>query len=297
MDKDFESELLLQEQSSEFPRFSLRKHKLQKGGGLLLLLSFIIILLSGMNILQWIASVKRCSTGEGEENHSKYADLFNDEISVQWTRPSILSSTNQTERDHEWDSISYDNGIVAVPKEWAAKKALPMGSSFPWNTSKALYLVNAHHNLHCLKNIYRSVMESQKGQPQSLGHEHLVHCLSELVADVKCNADDTLRYMKVGNGKSTAVGQSRTCRNWEKLEKWTYENAGCYRYGNPDIEDHAKSQIPRFRYCPEGSEDLEHVRNYFGKGSDWKPYEENVWSWDEDWVPSNTGLDDWVKPT
>jgi len=296
MDKDFESELLLQEQSSKVPKFSLRSYKPQKHGSLLIFLSSIIILLTALNILQWRISVHRCLNGERGGGHSKYADLLNDKISIQWTQPSTLSSAKETERDNEWDAISYDNGVVAISKEWAAEKDLPMASSFPWNTSKAIYLVNAHHNLHCLKNIYRAVMEFQKGQPQSLAHEHIVHCLSELVADVKCNADDTLRFIKAGNGKSTAVGQSRTCRSWDQLEKWTHENAGCYRYGNPKIEDHAKSQIPRFRFCPEGSEDLEHVREYFGKGSDWKPYEERVWSWSEDWVPSESGLDDWMKP-
>ncbi|KAF4629004.1 hypothetical protein G7Y89_g9151 [Cudoniella acicularis] len=118
-------------------------------------------------------------------------------------------------------------------------------------------------------------MEFQKGQPQSLPHHHKVHCLDKLVFDVKCNADDTLRLL-----------------SWDALQKWTLENAGCYRYGDPNIEDHAKSQIPRYRFCPENSEDLEYVREYFGKGKDWKPYEEKAWSWDEGWVPSETGLED-----
>jgi hypothetical protein len=74
----------------------------------------------------------------------------NDELKVKWTQPSVLTSDNETERDHAWDSISYDNGIVAVPKEWAGEKGLPIGSTFPWDTSKAIYLVNGYHNLHCL---------------------------------------------------------------------------------------------------------------------------------------------------
>jgi len=297
MDKDFESEPLFQEESSESPRFSpFRNHKPQRRGGFSTFLIFLVILLSGLNILQWRIATHRALNRDDRNCYSKYAGLLNDEINIQWTTSTTLSSSNTTERDHEWDAISYDNGVVAISKEWAAEKGLPIGSDFLWDQSKATYLVNAHHNLHCLKNIYRSLMEFHNSQPQSFEYHHITHCLSELVADVKCNADDTLRYVKAGNGKSTAVGQYRTCRNWDKLEQWTRENAGCYRYGNPDIEDHAKSQIPRFRFCPEGSEELERVREYFEKGRDWKPYEEKVYSWNEDWVPSETGLEDWVKP-
>jgi len=139
-------------------------------------------------------------------------------------------------------------------------------------------------------------MEYRKGQPQSLAEHHVTHCLDELVTDVKCNSDDTLRYTKVGAGKNTGMGQLKTCRNWGKLEKWTLENAGCYRYGNPNIEDAKTSQIPRFRFCPEGSKDLARVREYFKKGEDWKPYQEKEWSWDEGFTSSESGLEDWVKP-
>jgi len=140
-------------------------------------------------------------------------------------------------------------------------------------------------------------MEYRKGYPQSFPPHHIIHCLDELVSDVKCNSDDTLRFTKIGAGKSTAMGQYRMCRNWDKLQEWTRENAGCYRYGNPDIEDNKKSQIPRYRFCPEGSKDLEHVRKFFGKGQDWKPYEEKAWSWEENWVPSESWLENWVKPS
>jgi len=75
---------------------------------------------------------------------------LSNEIKIKWTDASRLSSKNETVRDHEWDVIDYDNGVVAVSKEWASEKGLPMGASFPWDTSKAIYLVNAHHNLHCL---------------------------------------------------------------------------------------------------------------------------------------------------
>lgn len=65
-------------------------------------------------------------------------------------RDSPFLSPNTTRRDREWDRVNYDSGIVAVPKAWAAEKGLPMGSTFPWDASKTLYLLNSYHQLHCL---------------------------------------------------------------------------------------------------------------------------------------------------
>jgi DNA-binding HxlR family transcriptional regulator len=45
------------------------------------------------------------------------------------------------------------------------------------------------------------------------------------------------------------------------------------------VEDKKESQVPRYRFCEEGSEDLEVVRGYFGWGREWRPAEERKWSW------------------
>ena len=125
-------------------------------------------------------------------------------------------------------------------------------------------------------------MQYRDGVPQSLSHHHITHCLDQLRADVLCSADDTLRVTTSDMRPVTAENQQRTCRDWKGLERWTLQNPGCYRYGDPEVEDAKDSQILRMRYCPEGSTELERVREYLGKGEDWKPAEERVWSWFDD---------------
>lgn len=132
------------------------------------------------------------------------------------------------------------------------------------------------------KNIYRSLMEHREGLPQTFDEHHLVHCLDQLRADTECTADDTLRFTTPDRNKTTAVGQIRQCRDFKQLRAWTEAHSGCYRYGDPLFEDAQESQLPRKRFCPEGSPDLDTVRAYYGKGSDWTPANEPVYSWFDD---------------
>lgn len=124
-------------------------------------------------------------------------------------------------------------------------------------------------------------MEYRLGKPQSLTYHHVIHCLDQLLADVMCNADDSLRVTTPDNQPNTAVGQQRICRDWDALRQWTLKNPACWRYGQPEVEDTKPNQLPRMRYCAEGSPELDRVREYFGKGTDWKPVEEPKWSWME----------------
>lgn len=122
-------------------------------------------------------------------------------------------------------------------------------------------------------------MEYREDRAQSLEYHHITHCLDQLRADVQCTADDTLRVTTPDMRPVTGEGQVRSCRSWDALQAWTLENQGCYRYGNPSVEDVKQSQIPRMRYCRDGTPDMDRVRDYFGKGKDWRPTDENVWSW------------------
>lgn len=125
-------------------------------------------------------------------------------------------------------------------------------------------------------------MEYQEGRPQSLMPEHIIHCLDQLRADVTCHADDTLRTTTPDMRPVTGDNQVRSCRNWQALEAWTLAHPGCYRYGDPSVEDIKTTQIPRMRYCPEGTPELEVIREYFNQTADRKPAEEKVWSWFDD---------------
>ncbi|TVY16640.1 Phenylalanine aminomutase (L-beta-phenylalanine forming) [Lachnellula arida] len=233
------------------------------------------------NVLQILFGVQPLNMARfaNAECRSQYVNLQEKEVEVKWLQQSKYTNPNAFERDREWDRINYDTGIVAVPKPWALQKGLALGVDFPWDTSKSVYFVNAFHSLHCLKYIYKSLMEYREGMPQTSGESHILHCLDQLRADVECSADDTLRWATPDRSKSTAVGQTRQCRSFDELKAWTIAYPGCYRFGNATFEDAQDSQVPRKRYCPEGSPELDVVRSYFGKGSDWTPANDPVWSW------------------
>lgn len=122
-------------------------------------------------------------------------------------------------------------------------------------------------------------MEYREGVPQTFDESHILHCLDQLRADIECSADDTLRWTTPDRNKTTAVGQVRQCRSFEELKAWSVSNSGCYRFGNPTLEDAQESQLARKRFCPEGSTELDVVRKYFGKGEDWTPENDPIWSW------------------
>jgi hypothetical protein len=122
-------------------------------------------------------------------------------------------------------------------------------------------------------------MEYEESLPQSISSHHIIHCLDQLRSDIICNADDTLRVTTTDMRPVTGEGQTRLCKNWDALNDWTLANPSCFRYGDPLVEDMKESQIPRLRFCPEGTPELNVVREYFNKETDWKPAEEKVWSW------------------
>ncbi|KAI0179382.1 hypothetical protein GGR52DRAFT_570269 [Hypoxylon sp. FL1284] len=247
-----------------------------------LILIIVLIISFSLNILQlslYSRSNSPATEDETGTRPSKYAGLADGDVRTYWNQSGPYTDPDDDARDHLWDRLDIDSGIVAVPKEWAKEKGLPEGTTFPWDTNKSLYFVNAYHSLHCLKNVYRAFRDHRLNEPPTVPYAHVVHCLDQLLADTFCHADDTLRVTNRSTPHNTAVNQFRQCRSWDALQDWTLAHPGCYRYGNHTLEDAQPSQIPRMRFCPEGSPELEKVRAYFGKGQDWKPAEEKKWSW------------------
>ncbi|KAI6090600.1 hypothetical protein F4821DRAFT_20904 [Hypoxylon rubiginosum] len=247
-----------------------------------LILIIAVVISFSLNIVQLglyklnLHSVHEDGTGT---RRSIYAGLLEGDVKVYWNQSGAYTDPDDDVRDHLWDQIDIDSGIVAVPKIWAKEKGLPEGTTFPWDTDKSLYFVNAYHSLHCLKNVYRAFRDHRMGAPPTVSHAHVIHCLDQLLADTFCQADDTLRVTNRSTPHVTAFQQHRQCRSFDALQEWTLAHPGCYRYGNHTLEDAQPSQLPRMRFCPEGSPELEKVRAYFGKGEDWKPAEEKKWSW------------------
>ncbi|XXH04034.1 hypothetical protein Hte_010445 [Hypoxylon texense] len=247
----------------------------------LALITTVIVSFS-LNILQlslYKLNISPSPVGETGTHRSKYAGLVEGDVKVFWNQSGAYTNPDDDVRDHLWDRLDIDSGIVAVPKSWAKEKGLPEGTTFPWDTNKSLYFVNAYHSLHCLKNVYRAFRDHRLNAPPTVSYAHVVHCLDQLLADTFCQADDTLRVTNRSTPHVTASQQFRQCRNFDALQEWTLAHPGCYRYGNHTLEDAQPSQLPRMRFCPEGTPELEKVRAYFGKGEDWKPAEEKKWSW------------------
>lgn len=81
---------------------------------------------------------------------TKLAKLTNNEIETEYIMYSEYANLNATERDQLWEPVGEDSGTVAVPKTWAIQMGLPQGREVPWNSSQALYAINAYHSLHCI---------------------------------------------------------------------------------------------------------------------------------------------------
>jgi hypothetical protein len=56
---------------------------------------------------------------------------------------------NDTLRDQMWLDMDLDAGMVALDDADTARWGLPEGQRFPWDNSKSIYLLQAHHSLHC----------------------------------------------------------------------------------------------------------------------------------------------------
>lgn len=60
---------------------------------------------------------------------------------------------------------------------------------------------------------------------------------------------------------STGVGQSRRCRDWDKMVDWARERTSCWRDINRT--DHIDTLL-RYRYCAKGSPYYDKIHAVFG---------------------------------
>ena len=163
---------------------------------------------------------------------------------------SPYTNSNETLRNEAWEAINIDAGMIAVPDTFVKEKNLIPSQRFVWDQSKSVYLLNGHHTLHCVRAIYISLMEFWQGKKQSRRWEHVIHCVDQLRQEALCNADDTPRYSTSDDNPVSGLGQTRMCRNWEKLEAWARTYNACYRYINQTASYEDFPQIERFIWFP-----------------------------------------------
>ncbi|KAF2258844.1 hypothetical protein CC78DRAFT_90422 [Lojkania enalia] len=207
---------------------------------------------------------------------SPYLKLAFDSDDTLWWNTEY-SSENETEVDALWmRSIPWESGIIAMTNGEAAALDLPESQPWPWDSEKKrIYIINAHHILHCVRNLYISLQEYRHDKNQSVAWPHLLHCLDSIRQDTMCMADDTPRYVPLNavHGFRPGDGQNRKCRNWDAIQQFVGEHDPCYKYIQPGNKE--LSNLERFQYCPDDSQYLPKIRQYFG--------------YDESWLPSKDG--------
>ena len=72
------------------------------------------------------------------------------EVWLPWEDETEYNNENFTAMDLKWGELRADNGIITLPKAYAAEHGLRRGSEFPWDSSKDIYLLNGYHGIHCL---------------------------------------------------------------------------------------------------------------------------------------------------
>ncbi|AEO63293.1 uncharacterized protein THITE_2062646, partial [Thermothielavioides terrestris NRRL 8126] len=124
---------------------------------------------------------------------------YNQPHTIWWNTEFSNASKKATdaEIDRLWDTqIPWEQGIIALRKDEAAAMGLPESAPWPWDSkNKGIYIVNAHHLLHCVRILYISIQQYRRGKEQTISYAHVLHCLDSLRVEVMCHADDTLRYV------------------------------------------------------------------------------------------------------
>ncbi|GKZ33278.1 hypothetical protein AbraIFM66950_003118 [Aspergillus brasiliensis] len=200
---------------------------------------------------------------------SKYAGLTRT-IPIAWGPNEAI---NDTEQDNLWDATSYDLGNIALADDYARAVGLPRAQRFPWDNNKGIYLINAYHNLHCVKTLRTALVEFREAQPQSSPWGHVQHCLLVLRDEVMCDADDTPRYTGFQPDQKSGLGQVRMCRDWKQLEQWALEQTACWRHIG-EISEEGFRELDRYRFCPEGSPYKEVSETTWLKGDWWRKYKD-----------------------
>jgi hypothetical protein len=68
-----------------------------------------------------------------------------------WWDPQYGDLNESATFDFWNHNIPWESGIIAMDKDEAAAMGLPESQPWPWDMEhKAIYIVNAHHILHCV---------------------------------------------------------------------------------------------------------------------------------------------------
>ncbi|KAI1266569.1 hypothetical protein F5Y18DRAFT_361089 [Xylariaceae sp. FL1019] len=230
-------------------------------------LMLFIVLLSVSISFNIALGVNHVQKSDARQSLSPYAHLPRN-VPIKYNSHSTfgLGSTTEEQRAIAWESLDLSAGEISLETGWANAHNLPESAPFLWDEGRQIYLLNAHHSLHCMRKIRRAIVLYNYNRPQLDSYTHLVHCMDHLMQNIICEADDTPFYTSITSNITTGLGQTRMCRSWDRLTQWAEDNTACFAYINETqgVDD----IIERFRYCPRGSPLLGPMRRYFGYGRD-----------------------------
>ena len=177
----------------------------------------------------------------------------------QGTPGSPFTSENLTIADEAWNApyLKPGNGIIALTDDYTRSMGLPPAQRWPWDSTKGIYVLNAHHQLHCLKVVRTALVEGYYNKhPFTTPFEHVMHCLNAFREEIICNADDTPRYTGSLNAElgkkvpSAGIGQPKLCNNWSKLEEFAVKHTSCFKETNRGKPNY--DPVEEFKFCPDG---------------------------------------------
>lgn len=160
------------------------------------LLIFSNVVWSGISLSRNVAS--SACTDQEDNNQSK-----NEEAPLDYATAPVIptqykpflwnteySSEDQTVQDEMWNSIVWTHGLIAVDQEWAKSQNWPETMARPNNGSQAVYLLEAYHEVHCLR-VMRQMFKESPGSPAPLSEHqarHIDHCFDSLLQVRLCPA-------------------------------------------------------------------------------------------------------------
>ncbi|KAL5117427.1 hypothetical protein ACEQ8H_004743 [Pleosporales sp. CAS-2024a] len=251
-------------QTSAANVFTLPAHKSSRT----LTAALALLALSIALNIGFILSIVQKASPEQWQDVSPYAHLPRD-VPVEYNSHSPFGMGSATEEDRAlaWERLDSSAGEISLDKEWADAHQLPKSAPFFWDEGRQIYLLNAHHSLHCMRKVRRAIVLFHYNRPQLDSYVHLVHCMDHLLQNIICEADDTPFYTSTTSNITTGLGQVRMCRSWDRLTDWAKERTACFAYVNET--QGVNAVIERFQYCPKDSYLSKSMRKYFGYPNDW----------------------------
>ncbi|CAD6580425.1 MAG: hypothetical protein ASARMPREDX12_009560 [Alectoria sarmentosa] len=128
----------------------------------------LVILLVAVNICLWVITFKRPSRIEIPVDYAKTHDLTTEWANFHWHTAYSPKGQNHTKSDMLWEQILPSHGFVAVDRQWADDHQWPVSMYLPSDHGKGVYLLEAYHQLHCLRILRKTFWEAVEQRPYTL---------------------------------------------------------------------------------------------------------------------------------